>query len=181
MGENLSSFEPHVCLADITACDAQSACFFFEGSGLRHETGQVLASKRWQLSGTSVWRPQSHYTVSHIDRRIKFLQNQRYRAKIALHPPQIKVSHLSPDPPVALSSHSQQAVSKGGVAACWWRVSRHFWVPKTDRATGGVSQLQSHQSRYSVQLRVTEGLLGSLMGFEGASVWEFPHGILPSS
>ena len=63
-------------------------------------------------------------------------------------PPQIKVSHLSPDPPVALSSHSQQA----GGAAGWWRVSRHVWVPKTDRATGGVSQLQSHQSRYSVQL-----------------------------
>ena len=50
-------------------------------------------------------------------------------------PPQIKVSHLSPDPPVALSSHSQQA----GGAAGWWRVSRHFWVPKTDRATGGIA------------------------------------------
>ena len=50
-------------------------------------------------------------------------------------PPQIKVSHLSPDPPVALSSHSQQA----GGAAGWWRVSRHFWVLKTDRATGGIA------------------------------------------
>ena len=29
-------------------------------------------------------------------------------------PPQIKVSHLSPDPPIALSSHSQQAGAKGG-------------------------------------------------------------------
>ena len=31
-------------------------------------------------------------------------------------PPQIKVSHLSPDPPVALSSHSQQAGGQGGVS-----------------------------------------------------------------
>ena len=50
-------------------------------------------------------------------------------------PPQIKVSHLSPDPPVALSSRSQQA----GGAAGWWRVSRHFSVPKTDRATRGIA------------------------------------------
>ena len=61
-------------------------------------------------------------------------------------PPQIKVLHLSPDPPVALSSHSR------GAPAGWWRVSWHFWVPKTDRAT---LQLQSHQSRYSVQLSST--------------------------
>ena len=94
------------------------------------------------LSGTSVWRPQSHYTMSRTECRIKFPQNQRCRAKIALHPPQIKVSHLSPDPPVALSSHSQQA----GGAAGWWRVSRHFWVPKTDRATGGYRSY-SHTSR----------------------------------
>ena len=39
------------------------------------------------LSGTSVWRPQSRYTVSRIECRIKFPQNQRCRAKIALHPP----------------------------------------------------------------------------------------------
>ena len=38
------------------------------------------------LSGTSVWRPQSRYTVSRKDCRIKFPQNQRCRAKIALHP-----------------------------------------------------------------------------------------------
>ena len=68
------------------------------------------------LSGTSVWRPQSRYTMSCLECRIKFPQNQRCRAKIAL---QIKVSHLSPDPPVALSSHSQQA----GGAAGWWMVS----------------------------------------------------------
>ena len=74
------------------------------------------------LSGTSMWRPQSRYTVSRVECRTKFPQNRRCRAKIALHPPQIKVSHLSPDPPVALSSHSQQT----GGAAGWWRVSRHF-------------------------------------------------------
>ena len=81
----------------------------------------------------------SRNTVSRIECRIKFPQNRRCRAKIALHPanfggPQIKVSHLFlRTPPVALSSRSQQA----GGAAGWWRVSRHFWVLKTDRATGG--------------------------------------------
>ena len=54
-------------------------------------------------------------------------------------PPQIKVSHLSPDPPVALSSVQQAGGSENG--------SRYR----------GVSQLQSHQSRYSVQLRWSEG------------------------
>ena len=96
------------------------------------------------LNGTSMWRPQSRYTVSRIECRIKlkFPQNQRCRAKIALHPPKIKVSHLSPNPPVALSSHWQQA----GDAVGWWRVSRHFWVPKTDRATRGYRSY-SHTSR----------------------------------
>ena len=41
-----------------------------------------------KLSGTSVWRPQSRYTVLRIECRITFPQNQRCRAKIALHPPQ---------------------------------------------------------------------------------------------
>ena len=48
--------------------------------------------------------------------RLAVSENQRCRTKIALHPPQIKVSHLSPDPPVALSSRSQQAGAKGGVS-----------------------------------------------------------------
>ena len=54
------------------------------------------------LSGTSVWRPQSRYTVSRIECRIKFPQNQRCRAKLALNPPksrcrtfiQTPLSHL---------------------------------------------------------------------------------------
>ena len=33
-----------------------------------------------------MWRPQSRYTVSRKECRIKFPQNQRCRAKIALHP-----------------------------------------------------------------------------------------------
>ena len=82
----------------------------------------------------------------------KFPQNQTCRAKIALHPPKASCRTFLRTPPVALSSHSQQARGAAG----WWRVSRHLWVPKTDRATGG-SQLQSHQSRYSVQLRWRPG------------------------
>ena len=34
-----------------------------------------------------MWRPQSRYTVSRIECRIKFPENQRCRAKIALHTP----------------------------------------------------------------------------------------------
>ena len=45
-----------------------------------------LWKKQGSLSGTSVWRPQSRYTVSRKECRIKFPQNQRCRAKIALHP-----------------------------------------------------------------------------------------------
>ena len=59
------------------------------------------------------------------------------------------VEPFSGPPPVALSC--RQGAWGGVVAAGWWKVSRHFWVPKTDRTTGG-SQLQSHQSRYTVQL-----------------------------
>ena len=68
-------------------------------------------------------------------------------------PPEMKVLHLFPDPPVAVSSHSQQAGGQGGgVAAGWWRVSRHFLGSENRSRYRGVSQLQSHQSRYSVQL-----------------------------
>ena len=64
-------------------------------------------------------------------------------------PPQIKVSHLSPDPPVALSSHSQQAEGRGGLAE---GIAALLGSENGSRYRG-VSQLQSHQSRYSVQLR----------------------------
>ena len=95
-----------------------------------------------ELSGTSVWRPQSRYTMSRIECRTNIPQNQRCRAKIALHPP----NQLS-------LSHSQQAGVKGGCAAAdWWRVSRYFCVPKTYRATGGCRSYSPHQSRYSLQL-----------------------------
>ena len=50
------------------------------------------------LSGTSVWRPQSRYTVSRIECRIKFLQNQRCRAKIHRHDTRSHESELSQAP-----------------------------------------------------------------------------------
>ena len=68
-------------------------------------------------------------------------------------PPQIKVSHLSPDPPVALSSHSQQAGGQGGVSRRAGGGYRSTFGFRKRIALQGVSQLQSHQSRYSVQLR----------------------------
>ena len=77
--------------------------------------GVLLTSSLSALSGTSVWRTQSRYTMSCIECRIKFPQNQRCRAKIAVHPPQIKVSHLSLDPPVALPLiHSRQGARWAG-------------------------------------------------------------------
>ena len=81
---------------------------FIERLDRRESSGSM------ERSGTSVWRPQSRYTVSRIECRSKFPQNQRCRAKIALHPPQIKVLRLSPDLPVALSIRSRQG-AKGGV------------------------------------------------------------------
>ena len=64
-------------------------------------------------------------------------------------PPQIKVSHLLRTPP----SHFPVSLAAGrgpgggrGVAVGWWRVSWHFWVPKTDRATGGCPSYD-HTSR----------------------------------
>ena len=69
-------------------------------------------------------------------------------------PPQIKVSHLSPDPPprsVALPLIRNRQGAKGGCrggAGGGYRGTFGFrkWI-----ALQGVSQLQSHQSRYSVQ------------------------------
>ena len=93
------------------------------------------------LSGTSVWR-QSRYTMSRIECRIKVPHNQRCRAKIALHPPKTRCRTFPWTPSRTFLSHSQQAGGQslgGGVAAGWRRVSRHFWVPKTDRATGALS------------------------------------------
>ena len=100
------------------------------------------------LSGTSLWRLQSRYTASRIECRIKFTQNQRYRAKIALHPPNQGVAPFSGPPPVALSclTRSRQGARGGGGPGGWWRVSRHFWVAKTDRNTGGCRSY-SHTSR----------------------------------
>ena len=104
------------------------------------------------LSGTSVWRPQSRYTVSRIECRIKFPQNQRCRTKIVLHPTKswCRTFLRTLPPRRTFLSHSQQARGRGGggrcVAAGCWRVSRHFWVPKTDRATGRCRSY-SHNSR----------------------------------
>ena len=68
------------------------------------------------LSGTSVWRPQSRYTVSRIECRSKFPQNQRCRAKIALHPPKsrCRTSLRTPLPHFPLIRSRQGARQAGG-------------------------------------------------------------------
>ena len=71
-------------------------------------------------------------------------------------PHQIKALHLSPEPPshFPVSFAAGRGPRGGGVVAGWWRVSGHFWVPKkTGSHYRAVSQLQSHQSRYTVQIR----------------------------
>ena len=67
-------------------------------------------------------------------------------------PPQIKVSHLSPDAPVAGRGPS----GGGGVAAGWWRVSRYCWVPKTDRATGGCRSYYQQDTKEYLNQRGTK-------------------------
>ena len=71
------------------------------------------------LSGTSVWRPQSRYTVSRIECRSKFPQNQRCRAKIALHPPKsrCRTSLRSPLSHVPLI-RSRQGARRAGRGYC---------------------------------------------------------------
>ena len=69
-----------------------------------------------RLAGTSVWRPQSRYTMSRIECRIKFPQNQRCRAKIALHPPKsrCRTSLRTPLSHFPLIRSSQGARPAGG-------------------------------------------------------------------
>ena len=57
--------------------------------------------------------------------------------------PQIKVSHLSSDPPPR-----QAGAKRGGCRGGWWRVSRHFGFRKRIALQGGVAAT-SHQSHLS--------------------------------
>ena len=129
----------------LQACISFLRCF--------SQSGALLRSG--DLSGTSVWRPQSRYIVSRIERRIKFPQNQRCRGKIALHP-QIKVSHLSPDLPVALSclTRSRQGARGEGCRGGLVEGIAALLGSENGSCYRGVSQLHSHQSRYTVQLRL---------------------------
>ena len=101
------------------------------------------------LSGTSVWRPQSRYTVSRIECRINFPQKQRCRAKIALHPRKSRCRTFLRTPlshfPLIRSRQGARRAGGGyrGTFGFRKRIALH---------NRGVSQLQSHQSRYSVQL-----------------------------
>ena len=94
------------------------------------------------LSGTSVWRTQSRYTVSRIECRIKFPPQLRDT------PPNQGVAPFSGRPPPprrTFLSDSKQAGGRGAGGLC-----RGTWVPKTDRATGGCRSY-SHTSRASLR------------------------------
>ena len=100
-------------------------------------------SSLWQcLSGTSVWRTESRYTMSRIECRIKFPQNQRCRAKIALHPPKSRCcTFLWTPPPLHLPLiRSRQGAGGGGVsrqAGGGYRGTFGFW--KRIALQGGVA------------------------------------------
>ena len=106
------------------------------------------------LSGTPVRRP---YTVSRIECRINFPAESEMSRQNHAAPPQIKLSHLSPGPPVALSCliRSRQGAGGGGRWCCGGLVEGSRYR--------GVLQLQSHQSRYTVQLRWS----GVILFFQG--------------
>ena len=98
-------------------------------------------------------RPSKRSMIHSVARRVSHQipsESEMSRQNRATPPPNQGVAPFSGPPCCTFLSFEQ-----AGGAAGWWRVSRHFWVPKTDRTTGGypISQLQSHQSRYSVQLR----------------------------
>ena len=82
-----------------------------------------------------MWRPQSLYTVSRIECRIKFQQNQRCRAFL-----RTPLSHS----PLSAAGRGCGGLVEGIAALLGSENGSRY---------RGVSQLQSHQSRYSVQLR----------------------------
>ena len=102
------------------------------------------------LSGTSMWRPQWRYTLSRTECRIKFPQNQRCRAKTALYPPKSRchtflLSHF----PLIRSRQGAKGGCLGGLVE---GIAALLGSENGSRYRG-VSQLLSHHSRYSVQLR----------------------------
>ena len=99
------------------------------------------------LSGTSVWRPQSRYTVSRIECRIKFPQNQRCCAKSRYTPPNEGVAPFSGPPCRTFLSLAAGRGAKGGVsrrAGGGYRGT--FGFRKRDRAAGGCRSY-NHTSR----------------------------------
>ena len=91
---------------------------------------------------------QSRYTVSRIECRIKFPQNQRCHAKIALHPPKSRCRAFLWTP----LSHFPLIRSRQGARRAGGGYRGTSGAENGSRYRG-VPQLQSHQSRYSVQLR----------------------------
>ena len=116
----------------------------------------LILSTRCRLSGTSVWRPQSRYTVLRIECRIK-PQNQRCHAKIALHPPKSRCRTFLRTPCRTFLSFAAGrgpgGVSRRAGGGC---IAALLGSENGSRYRG-VSQLQSHQSCYSVQLSLHLG------------------------
>ena len=87
------------------------------------------------LSGTSVWRPQSRYTVSRMECRIKFPQNQRCRAKIALHLPKSRCRTFLRNP----LSHFPLIRSKQGARRAGGGYRGTFGFRKRIALQGGIA------------------------------------------
>ena len=111
---------------------------------------------KFGLSGTSVWRPQLRYTVSRIECRIKFPQRIRNVAPNCATPPKSRCGTFLRTP----LSHFPRIRSRQCQGGCRGRLVEGIAAllgPENGSRYKGVSQLQSNQSRYSVQLRVWQG------------------------
>ena len=91
-------------------------------------------------------------------------------------PPSQGVTLFSAPPPSHFPLIRSRQGAMGGVAAGWWRVSRLLGSENGSRYRG-VSQLQSHQSRCSMQLSHQYFLKSTAMQVGGVlNVFPFPWG-----
>ena len=119
-----------------------------------NQDGRVQTGKA-TLSGTSVWRPQSHYTMSRIECRINARRIRDVAPKSSYTPPpppksrcrtflRLPPSHF----PLIRSRQGAKGVSRRAGGGYRGTLGFRFF-----RKRIALSQLQSHQSRYSVQPR----------------------------
>ena len=104
-------------------------------------------------SGTSVWRPQSRYTMSRIECRIKFPQNQRCRAKIALHPPKSRCRTFLRTPLSHFPLIRSRQGAKGGARRAGGGYRGTFGFRKRIALQGGIAATVTPVALLSLERR----------------------------